>query len=64
MLAIGFVVCEYRLFGQMLFSDEVTIRSSIVNASLSLPEIFREIGQVFREGIFMRTVYTGRWYSR
>ncbi len=51
-LAIGFVVCEYRLFGQMLFSDEVTIRSSIVNASLSLPEIFREIGQVFREGIF------------
>ncbi len=51
-LAIGFVVCEYRLFSQMLFSDEVTIRSSIVNASLSLPEIFREIGQVFREGIF------------
>ncbi len=51
-LALGFVVCEYRLFGQMLFSEEVTIRSSIVNASLSLPEIFREIGQVFREGIF------------
>ena len=51
-LALGFVVCEYRLFGQMLFSDEVTIRSSIVNASLSLPEIFREIVQVFREGIF------------
>ncbi len=51
-LALGFVVCEYRLFGQMLFSEEVTIRSSIVNASLSLPEIFGEIGQVFREGIF------------
>ena len=51
-LAVGFVVCEYRLFGQMLFGDEVTIRSSIVNASLSMPEIFREIGQVFREGIF------------
>ncbi len=51
-LAAGFVVCEYRLFGQMLFNDEVTIRSSIVNASLSMPEIFREIGQVFREGIF------------
>lgn len=51
-LAAGFVVCEYRLFGQMLFSDEVTIRSSIVNASLSLPEIFMEIGQVFRDGIF------------
>lgn len=51
-LAVGFVVCEYRLFGQMLFGDEVTIRSSIVNASLSLPEILAEIGQVFREGIF------------
>lgn len=51
-LAIGFAACEYRLFGQMLFSEEVTIRASIVNASLSLPEIFREIGQVFREGIF------------
>lgn len=51
-LALGFVVCEYRLFGQMLFSDEVTIRSSIVNASLSLPEILAEIWQVFREGIF------------
>lgn len=51
-LAAGFVVCEYRLFGQMLFSDEVTIRATIVNASLSLPEIFKEIWQVFREGIF------------
>ncbi len=51
-LAVGFVVCEYRLFGQMLFGDEVTIRSSIVNASLSLPEILGEIVQVFREGIF------------
>lgn len=51
-LAAGYVACEYRLFGQMLFGDEVTIRSSIVNASLSLPEIGKEIGQVFREGIF------------
>lgn len=51
-LALGYMVCEYRLFGQMLFSDEVTIRSSIVNASLSVPEIVREIGCVWREGIF------------
>ena len=51
-LAAGYVACEYRLFSQMLFCDEVTIRSSIVNASLSLPEIGKEIGQVFREGIF------------
>ena len=51
-LAFGYVVFEYRLFGQMLFSDEVTIRASIVNASLSFTEILKEIGQVFREGIF------------
>lgn len=51
-LALGYVVCEYRLFGQMLFSDEVTIRSSIVNSNLSVTEILREIGTVWREGIF------------
>lgn len=51
-LAAGYVACEYRLFGQMLLSDEVTIRSSIVNASLSGFEILQEIVQVFREGIF------------
>ncbi len=51
-LALGYMACEYRLFGQMLFGDEATIRSSMVNPSLSVPEIVREIGQVFREGIF------------
>lgn len=51
-LALGYVVCEYRLFGQMLFSDEVTIRSTMVNPSLSGPEIVREIFTVWREGIF------------
>lgn len=51
-LSAGYVACEYRLFGQMLLSDEVTIRSSIVNASLTPAEILSEILQVFREGIF------------
>ena len=51
-LALGYVVCEYRLFGQMLFSDEVTIRSTIVNADLSATEILGEIATVWREGIF------------
>lgn len=51
-LALGYVVCEYRLFGQMLFGDEVTIRTSIVNASLTVPEVAQEIGMVWREGIF------------
>lgn len=51
-LAAGFVVCEYRLFGQMLFGGEETIRASIVNADLSFWEILQEIGTVWREGIF------------
>ncbi|MCM1145349.1 MAG: DUF6044 family protein [Blautia sp.] len=51
-LVLGYVVCEYRLFGQMLFGSEETIRSTMVNASLSLPEIIREIGTVWKEGIF------------
>ena len=51
-LAFGYVVCEYRLFGQMLFSNEVTIRSTLVNSSLSATEILREVGAVWREGIF------------
>ncbi|MCH5261404.1 MAG: hypothetical protein J1F42_00660 [Lachnospiraceae bacterium] len=51
-LSLGYVVCEYRLFGQMLFGDEVTIRSTMVNPNLSASEIFREIGTVWREGIF------------
>lgn len=51
-LALGYVGCEYRLFGQMLFGGEVTIRSTIVNADLSMGEILREIGTVWEEGIF------------
>lgn len=59
-LAVGYAACEYRLFGQMLFGDETTIRSSMVNPSLSVPEIVREIGQVFREGIFHADSVHGR----
>lgn len=51
-LAAGYVVCEYRLFGQMLLSDEVTIRSTIVNPSLSLREVAAETVDVWRNGIF------------
>ncbi|MCM1251906.1 MAG: DUF6044 family protein [Clostridium sp.] len=51
-LALGYVVCEYRLFGQMLLSDEVTIRSTIVNPSLTPAQIGSEIWTVFKEGIF------------
>lgn len=51
-LAFGYVICEYRLFAQMLLSDEVTIRSSIVNADLSAKEVLSEIVTVWKEGIF------------
>lgn len=51
-LAAGYVACEYRLFGQMLLSDEVTIRSTMVNPALSLPEIGQEIFTVWKDSIF------------
>lgn len=51
-LAAGYVICEYRLFSQMLLSDEVTIRSTLVNPSLSLREVVAEIVDVWQKGIF------------
>ena len=51
-LALGYMVFEYRLFGLMLFSDEVTIRSTIVNPSFSGAEVLQEIFTVWREGVF------------
>lgn len=51
-LAAGYVACEYRLFGQMLFSDEVTIRSTMVNPSLTIPEVLQESLDVWKNGIF------------
>lgn len=51
-LALGYIVCEYRLFGQMLFSGEVTIRSTMVIPDLSASEILREIRTAWREGVF------------
>ena len=40
-LSAGYMAFEYRLFGAMLFSDTVTIRSSMVNSSLSVKEAFK-----------------------
>ncbi|MCR5657457.1 MAG: DUF6044 family protein [Butyrivibrio sp.] len=50
-LAAGYMLFEYRLFGTMLFSDEITIRSSMKDASMSAPEILREIWTVWKEGM-------------
>ncbi len=51
-LAAGFVACEYRLFGTMLFSDEETIRSTLVSGSYSAGEILRTIFEGFCKGMF------------
>jgi len=46
-LALGYILFENRLFKQMLFSDEVTIRTSMLNAELSFKEIVSSIWDVF-----------------
>ncbi len=51
-LVAGCVGCEYRLFGQMLFSDTVSIRSTMVAGSYSFSEIVKEIWSVWKEGMF------------
>ncbi|MDO4284187.1 MAG: DUF6044 family protein [Eubacteriales bacterium] len=51
LLAAGSVVFEYRLFGQMLFSDTVTIRSTFVAGDLSGREILAQIADVWENGM-------------
>lgn len=51
-LSAGCIACEYRLFGQMLLSDEVTIRSTMEAGSFAVGEIFKTIGEVFVKGMF------------
>lgn len=51
-LALGYVILEYRLFRSMLFNDTVTIRSSMVIASLSFQEILDMIKDGFVNSIF------------
>ena len=51
-LSAGCIACEYRLFGLMLFGDEVTIRSTMVAGSMSAVEIIRTIGDVLTKGMF------------
>ena len=50
-LALGFVIFEYRLFGMMLFSDITTIRDTMVQSYVSVPEIPGLIGDVFVNGM-------------
>lgn len=51
-LAAGYMVFEYRLFGVMLFGEVETIRSTMVEADLTAKEIFAQSVEVWRHGIF------------
>lgn len=51
-LAAGNVCFEYRLFMQMLLSDEVTIRATMVEADLSLMEVLGQIWEAFVRPVF------------
>lgn len=51
-LAAGCIAWEYRLFGTMLLSDEVTIRSTMEAGSFTAREIGKTIGEVFARGMF------------
>lgn len=51
-LAAGYVCFEYRLFSQMLFSNEETIRSSMVEAELDLAGVLGQIKEAFLTPVF------------
>lgn len=50
-MGAGTVLFEYRLFSQMLFSDVVTIRSTMEAGDLTGREVAAEIVDVFRNGM-------------
>lgn len=51
-LAVGYMACEYRLFGVMLFSEAQTIRSTMEAGSYNAPDIVRTMWEGFSVGMF------------
>lgn len=51
-LALGYMVFEYRLFKEMLFGDTVTIRTTMVDASLNFAQNVKSVFDVFCNSIF------------
>ena len=51
-LAVGYMVFEYRLFGVMLFAGVETIRSTMVEADLTAKEILAQSVDVWKHGMF------------
>ncbi len=51
-LSAGYIACEYRLFGVMLFGEEETIRSTMEAGSFGAGEIIKTILEGFTKGMF------------
>lgn len=51
-LSAGYIVFEYRLFGQMLLSDVVTMRSTMAEDNFTAGQIVKTIWEVFSQAIF------------
>lgn len=51
-LAAGYMVFEYRLFKVMLFGEEETIRSTMVESDLSAGELLTQAMDVWKYGMF------------
>lgn len=51
-LSAGYIGCEYRLFGLMLFGEEQTIRTTMEAGSFTAAEIIKTMVEVFTRGMF------------
>lgn len=51
-LSLGYIVCEYRLFGVMLLSDTETIRSTMEAGSYGATDIVKTMWEGFSRGMF------------
>ncbi len=51
-LALGYIVWEYRLFREMLFSDVVSMRSTMADDNFTAGQILASIREVFTQAIF------------
>lgn len=52
MLSAGYILCEYRLFGVMLFGDAETIRATMEAGSFQAGEIVHTVFEGFTKGMF------------
>ena len=51
-LSAGYILFEYRLFGEMLFSDVVTMRTTMAEDNFTAGQIVSSIWEVFYQAIF------------